>query len=65
MKIISRLLILKKNLQFSCNVYGKFYDKISWFYQDLKKVFSSFDLYTVHGARILDVSVEIMLSPPS
>ena len=35
--MISKIVDLKENiLQFSCNVYVKFYYKIPWFYQDFK-----------------------------
>ena len=42
-----------------------FYCKIPWFYQDFKSENLYFlNLYSVHTARILDLSLEIMLSPP-
>ena len=64
-KIISKLVNLKKNiLQFSCNVYVMFYYEISWFYQHVKSGNLWFlNMYSVHGAKILDLSLEIMLSP--
>ena len=42
-----------------------FYYKISRFYQDFKdeNLCFSFNLYSVHAARILGLSLEIMLSP--
>ena len=47
------------------NVYVLFYYKIPWFYQDFKNENRCFlNLYSVHAARILDLSLEIMLSPP-
>ena len=42
------------------NVYKMFYYEIQWFYQDFKSEY----LYSVHAARILDLSLEIKLSPP-
>ena len=42
-----------------------FYYKISWFYRDFKSEMCVFlNLHPVHAARILGLSVEIMLSPP-
>ena len=42
-----------------------FYYVIPWFYQDFKSENLCFlNLYSVHAARILDLSLEIMLSPP-
>ena len=42
-----------------------FYCEIPWFYQDFKSENMSFlNLYSVHAARILDLSPEVMLSPP-
>ena len=42
-----------------------FYYEIPWFYQDFKSENLSFlNLYSVHAVRILDLSLEIMLSPP-
>ena len=42
-----------------------FYFEIPWFYQDLKRENLRFlNLYSIHGGRILDLSLEIMLSPP-
>ena len=57
----------KKNffLQFLCNVYVMFYYEIPWFHQDFNGENLRFlNLYSVHAARILDLSLEIMLSPP-
>ena len=42
-----------------------FYYKIPWFYQDFRnKNPCFFNLYSVHAARTLDLSIEITLSPP-
>ena len=42
-----------------------FYYKIPWFYQYFKNENLYFlNSYSVHAARILDLSLEIMLSPP-
>ena len=42
-----------------------FYYEIQWFYQDFKSENLCFlDLYSVHTARILDLLLEILLSPP-
>ena len=39
--------------------------KIQWFYQDFKSENLCFlNLYSVQAARILDLPLEIMLSPP-
>ena len=47
------------------NVYARFCYKILWFYQDFKSENMCFlNLYSVHAARILDLSPELMLSPP-
>ena len=41
-----------------------FYCEIPWFYQDSKSGNLSFlNLYSVHAARLLGLSLEIMLSP--
>ena len=41
-----------------------FYYEISWFYQHVKSGNLWFlNMYSVHGANILDLSLEIMLSP--
>ena len=46
------------------NVYVMFYYEIPWFYQDFKNENLCFlNLHSVHAARILDLSLE-MLSPP-
>ena len=43
-----------------------FYYEIQWFYQDFKSENLCFlNLYSVHAARILDLSLEIMLTPPN
>ena len=42
------------------NTYVMFYYEIPWFYQDFK----SENLCSVHAGRILDLSLEIMFSPP-
>ena len=39
------------------------YYKIPWFYQDFKNL-CFLNLYSVDAARILDLSLEIMLNPP-
>ena len=55
----------KKKLQFSCTIYVIFYSEIWWFYQDFKNENLCFlNLYSVHTAKIQDLSLEIMLSPP-
>ena len=55
----------KKILQFLYNVYVMFYYDISWFYQDFESENLFFlNLYSVHTAKMLDLSLEIMLSPP-
>ena len=55
----------KKKIQFSCTIYVIFYSEIWWFYQDLKNENLSFlNLYSVHTAKIQDLSLEIMLIPP-
>ena len=42
-----------------------FYYKIPWFSEDFKSENLRFlNLYLVHAARILDLSLEIRLSPP-
>ena len=42
-----------------------FYHEIPWTYQDFKSETLCFlNLYSVHAALILDLSLEIMLSPP-
>ena len=42
-----------------------FYYEILWFYQDFKSEILCFlNLYSVHVARILDLSLEIILSLP-
>ena len=41
-----------------------FYYEFPWFYQDIKSENLCFlKLYSVHAAKILDLSLEIMLSP--
>ena len=60
---------LKKNTFYNShmyNVYEIFYHKIPWFYQDFKNenLFFFLNLYSAHSARILNLSLEIMLSPP-
>ena len=41
-----------------------FYHEILWFYQDFKSEKLCFlNLYLVHAAKILDLSLEVMLSP--
>ena len=41
------------------------YYKILWFYQEFKSENLCFlNLYSVHVVRILDLSLDIMLSPP-
>ena len=42
-----------------------FYYKISWFYEDFKgENLCALNLYSVQAARILDLLLEIILSPP-
>ena len=43
------------------DTYVMFYYEIPWFYQDFK----SENLCSVHAGRILDLSLEIMFSPPN
>ena len=41
------------------------YHEIRWFYQDFKSENLCFlNLFSVHAERILDLSLEVMLSPP-
>ena len=41
------------------------YCEIPWFYQDFKSENLCFlNLYSVHAARILGLSLEVMLKPP-
>ena len=55
----------KKKIQFLCTIYVIFYSEIWWFYQDFKNENLSFlNLYSVHTAKIQDLSLEIMLIPP-
>ena len=50
-------------LQFSYNVYVMFHYEIPWFYKDFKIENLCFlNLHSIHAARILGLSVEIMLS---
>ena len=65
-KIISKIANLKKKkIQFSCTIYVIFYSEIWWFYQDFENENLSFlNLYSVHTAKIQDLSLEIMLIPP-
>ena len=47
------------------NVYVMFYYKILWFYQDFKSGNLRFlNLYSVDAARILELLLEVILSPP-
>ena len=42
-----------------------FYYKTLWFYQDFKSENLCFlNMYSVHRVKILDLSLDIMLSPP-
>ena len=41
-----------------------FYYEILWIYQNFKSENLFFYLYLFHAARILDLSLEVMLSPP-
>ena len=42
-----------------------FYNKIPCFHQDFKNENLRFlNLYSVHAARILDLSLEVMFNPP-
>ena len=45
-------------------VYVMFYYEILWIYQNFKSENLFFYLYLFHAARILDLSLEVMLSPP-
>ena len=48
-----------------CNVYLVFYYEIQWCYQDFKSEYLCFlNLYSVRTARIQDLWLEVMLSPP-
>ena len=56
----------QKNIfhNFHIYVYVRFYYKIPWFYQDFKSEnFSFLNLHSVHAARILDQSLEVILNP--
>ena len=57
---------LKKNKQNKNKKNGNmFYNKIPWFKQHFKNTNPCFlNLYSVHAARILDLTLLIMLSPP-
>ena len=47
------------------NIYLIFYLEIQWFYQDFESENLRFlNLYSIHAARMLDLSLEIMLSLP-
>ena len=47
------------------NVYVMFYCKIQWVYRDFKSENLCFlNLYVRHAVRILDLSLEIMLTTP-
>ena len=74
-KIISKMVNLKTNKQtnkqkitiliYLLNVYVMFYCKIQWVYQDFKSENLCFlNLYVRHAVRILDLSLEIMLTTP-
>ena len=42
-----------------------FYYKIPWFYQDFKSENLCFlNLHSLHAARILELSLAVMLGPP-
>ena len=48
-----------------CNVYLVFYYEIQWCYQDFKSEYLCFlNLCSVRTARIQDLWLEVMLSPP-
>ena len=48
------------------NVYVMFFYEIRWFYKDFKDsgFFESYKFLKSVSARILDLSLEVMLSPP-
>ena len=47
------------------NDYVKFYYKIPWFYQDFKSENLCYlNLYSVHAARLLNLTLGVMLCPP-
>ena len=56
----------KKNYNFHrYDFYVMFYYEIPWFYQDFKSEnLCSSNLYSVHAARILNLSLEVILNPP-
>ena len=58
----------EKNIFYSShiyNVYVIFYQEIPWFYQGFQSENLCFsNLYSAHAARILDLLLEAMLSPP-
>ena len=56
---------IKKQFSYTTyNVYVLFYYDILWFYQNFKSENLFFlNQYSVHEARILDLSLEVMLSP--
>ena len=70
-KRISKIVNLKKekkNILYNshiCYIYLMFHYKIPWFYQDFKSENLWFlNMYSVHEAKILDLSLQIMLNPP-
>ena len=42
-----------------------FYYKIQWFHQDFKSENCFLNMYSVQAVRILDLSLDIMLTPPN
>ena len=64
---MSKIVNPKKNFYNShvYNVCGMFYYEVSWFYQDFNgKNLCFLNLYLINAAKIQDLSLEIMLSPP-
>ena len=64
---MSKIVNPKKNFYNShvYNVCGMFYYEVSWFYQNFNgKNLCFLNLYLINAAKIQDLSLEIMLSPP-
>ena len=58
----------QKNILYNSHIYNVYimlYCEIPWFHQDFKSENLCFlNLYSVHAARILGLSLEVMLKPP-
>ena len=68
-KLISKLVNLKKKkekkISYTCNVYKMFYYETQWFYKNFKSENLWFlNLCSIRAVRILNLSLEIMLSAP-